>query len=489
MLNNALFQFFPWKNQWLKRNYSVSLFAEIGTTQDWVREVDCVVVKALSTIRPLAINGLASMATLRCLKRSMSVKNYYATCQDILSISKCIQEGSVARGLELMNRMHDPNGLNGQRGRNILFITSVFPSPLHGGGNRVLALLKNLSKRNKIFVVTTYSEKRDQKHEKFLSPYCEAILKISNDEWGQNGEQILEWLGGVQIDVVHYEWLKSLENYHRPLGDYHIFTFMECVSLRHFIDIQRDRGSSRKVREILPRMITSLKKELIDTLPMSAQVAVTEKDAKFLSELMPLRRYHVINTGYSFDDIELPEKYPEPQSMLFLGNYKHGPNVDAMYFFLEEIFPLIKREVANAKIYVVGPNMPRTVQRQFADPCIVFTGEVPDAREYIQRAEVCVAPLVSGAGMRGKLLDYAALRRAFVATEVAVAGLAFVDGVEFLLANSAQDFAQGTIHLLRDPALRQSLSERAYETARAVYDINKIGKLYERLYEDLERAR
>jgi glycosyltransferase involved in cell wall biosynthesis len=107
-------------------------------------------------------------------------------------------------------------------------------------------------------------------------------------------------------------------------------------------------------------------------------------------------------------------------------------------------------------------------------------------RPYIQKAAVCIAPLVSGAGLRGKVIEYAALRRPFVATSIAVEDLVFQDGRDFLRADAAQDFSQRIIGLLRDPERAREMAASAYETARSNYDTPRLVEFLERFYSYLE---
>ncbi len=451
----------------------------------YARLIDVAVASALLHLEPIASSGFIHLSRLKRIRRSLTtIDDYYEMCHNALTIDRHI---NTNMGMSNANRQisHFAYLKNGKK-RNILFITSEFPSPFHGGGKRVLNCIEILGKKNRIFLVTKYNESRDKQVENSIFAYCESVLKIPYKEWGDNHEQINKWLNRTKINVVHYEWPDSLKNFHKDLGDYHVFTYMESVSLRLLIDLQKSRYSSAQANLIFSQMIAAMKMELVDTSPMSALVAVTEKDAKFLQNLLPYNEYTVINTGFDFDSVELPERDPEPRTMAFIGNYRHYPNVDAMRFFLSEVFPLIKRDVPEARIYIVGPHAPEALRKRFTEPSIIFTGEVPDIRTFIQRVEVCVAPLVNGAGMRGKVLDYAALKRPFVATDIAMAGLAFVDREDYLMANTAEEFAQSSVRLMKEPALRKVLTEHAYKTAKTNYCFDRISEMYDQLYSNLE---
>ena len=100
----------------------------------------------------------------------------------------------------------------------------------------------------------------------------------------------------------------------------------------------------------------------------------------------------------------------------------------------------------------------------------MVTGYVDDIRPFIQKAAVCIAPLISGAGLRTKVVQYAALRRPSVVTPIAAEDLLFETDRELCVADGADSFARQVIALLRDPALAATIAERAYERAVREYD-------------------
>ena len=94
---------------------------------------------------------------------------------------------------------------------------------------------------------------------------------------------------------------------------------------------------------------------------------------------------------------------------------------------------VFEKEIPDVRIYLVGANPSEKITR-LADGQRIFivTGKVPDIRPYIQKASICIAPLITGAGLRGKVIEYAALHRTFVATALATTDLAFEDGLTII---------------------------------------------------------
>lgn len=370
--------------------------------------------------------------------------------------------------------------------RNILFITAEFPSPHHGGGNRVLNFIKVLSESNDIYLCTAYSAAEHEHNFSLIEPYCRRILTLPYGRFEGNQTRIRNWVGSTKIDVVHYEWPRSLENYDAELGRLQIFTYMEAVSLRLLMDMERIPPLSDAWIEKMEQLAYALLLEVVQASAMHARIAVTTKDAKFFEKIYPFQEYAILNHGLGFDEFSLPEVKSEPNTLVFVGNYLHYPNAEALDFFFNEIWGVICREVPDVKIYLVGTNPTEQMLRMADNRQIIVTGMVDDVREYIQKASVCIAPLISGAGLRGKVIEYAALRRPFVATSIASTDLAFRDGVDYFCADTAAEFSEKVIKLLKDENFACQMAARAYETARQNYDNHRLTGFLLSIYDYLE---
>ncbi len=405
---------------------------------------------------------------------------------NIVDVEKFIFKQNNGHIYPLIHASRLPIHLSQIRKRNILFITAEFPSPYHGGGNRVLNFIKTLSKDNNIYLCTAFLTQEHEHIFPSLAAYCRGILKIPFDRFGGNQDEIRKWLGAKTIDVVHYEWPRSLENYVAGLGKIQIFTFMEAVSLRLLMDMERLTPLSVIWLEKFEQLAYALWLEFVQAFKVDARIAVTEKDAKFFSHLYPFQEYSVLNHGLGFDEFTLPDIKAEPHTLVFVGNYLHYPNAEAMEFFFNEIWKNIRKGIPDVRIYVVGTNPTKELLRRADGKQIIITGAVTDVRPYIQKASVCIAPLISGTGLRGKVIEYAALRRPFVATSIASTDLIFKNGVDYFCADTALEFSNKIITLLKDPQLARRMAEAAYVAARKNYDNQRLTGFLLSLYEYLE---
>ena len=211
-------------------------------------------------------------------------------------------------------------------------------------------------------------------------------------------------------------------------------------------------------------------------------LAVSSEDAAAARDLLGLDRVDVVPNGVD-TSFFTPSLRPDDGSLLFTGRMNYGPNVDAVCYFVDEILPLVRREMPDTRLHVVGTDPPENV-RSLASEAVTVHGRVPDVRPYHERAAVIVVPIRQGGGTRLKVLEAAAAGKAIVSTSPGVEGLPFGHGREVLVADSPSDFASAVVALLRDAGLRAELGTRARAVACA-YDWSAIGKKCEGILEEL----
>jgi len=116
---------------------------------------------------------------------------------------------------------------------------------------------------------------------------------------------------------------------------------------------------------------------------------------------------------------------------------------------------------------------------------VTFTDFVPDLRVCLQRHAVFVAPIVSGAGLRGKILEALAMGKAVVATQRCVEGYPFAHGRELMIARTAKEFIDATVSLLIDPARRASLGKLGRAKVEQEFSFQGLTQAYEKLHAEL----
>ena len=175
----------------------------------------------------------------------------------------------------------------------------------------------------------------------------------------------------------------------------------------------------------------------------------------------------------------------EPDTILFLGNLRHIPNQEALDFFLSKVFPIVRDERPNAKLAVVGAQAPPGFEHRLVQPGVEFVGRVDDVREALNAYAVFVCPILSGSGVRVKLLEAFAAGIPVVSTRIGAEGLA-EPGADFLeIADQPAPFAQHVSTLLSDPERGRAMAQRARREVEQQWDMAILTKRLEQHYRDI----
>jgi glycosyltransferase involved in cell wall biosynthesis len=174
------------------------------------------------------------------------------------------------------------------------------------------------------------------------------------------------------------------------------------------------------------------------------------------------------------DIVENPARNRTKPIVLFVGNCAGGrssPNVDAVMFFLSDIWPKILQAVPDAEFHLVGTASELVRRMAAAAPRVRLRGFVDELADVYAESAVSVAPIRFGTGTRIKILEAFAYACPVVSTLPGAEGIAAVPGREIELAAGAADFAQRTISLLRDGALAECVGQGGHALALAKYDV------------------
>lgn len=162
--------------------------------------------------------------------------------------------------------------------------------------------------------------------------------------------------------------------------------------------------------------------------------------------------------------------FRERRDICFLGGYAHPPNVDAMVYFRDEIFPLLRKADPSLKFIIAGAN-PTPDVLNLASEHIEVTGMIDDLRDLFDKVRVFVCPLRFGAGMKGKILSAMAYGVPVVSTSVGTEGIMAEDGIHLLVADTPAEIAAACLRLYRDEALWYRLSSKGEDLVRSTYSM------------------
>lgn len=180
---------------------------------------------------------------------------------------------------------------------------------------------------------------------------------------------------------------------------------------------------------------------------------------------------------------------PEPHTLVFTGSMDWLPNEDAIQYFVEQVLPRIRASVPDVSLVVVGRNPSSgLVELSRRQPSIVVTGRVDDVRRFMERAAVYIVPIRIGGGTRLKIFEAMAMERPVVSTTVGAEGLPVQDGVELLIADTPDSFADAVIRALTDHEFARGLSDRAARSVRDNFGWHRVAATFTDLCERAQRS-
>jgi glycosyltransferase involved in cell wall biosynthesis len=218
-----------------------------------------------------------------------------------------------------------------------------------------------------------------------------------------------------------------------------------------------------------------------------AIVPITAGDAESFRALGGSRPMHVLPGGVDVDAAPIERVHELANAVGFLGSLDYLPNVEAVQWLANELRPQLP---ASVKLHVAGSRAAESLRPYLESRGVIFLGDVPSARTFLESMGVVVAPIFSGGGMRIKILEALVMGKAVVATSIGAEGLDVVDGQHLVIANDARSFAAAIESLLREPSRAEQMGHEARTLVLRRYSADALATGLLAFYEQLtQRAR
>jgi glycosyltransferase involved in cell wall biosynthesis len=289
-------------------------------------------------------------------------------------------------------------------------------------------------------------------------------------------------LGRWRPDLVQFEFLITTAlvpaltpSTPRLLVD-HDSTLRPIESFRHLPPLVR-----RPLRRLDDRAWTQLAGRAARTIEIA--VVFTERDRRSRDSAL-FHNVHVVPLLVPARAAPMDAVGAAPPSVLFTGYYRHPPNADAAGWLVDEIFPRVRARHPDARLLLVGAELPESIASRAGDG-IDVVGGVEDVQPYLDRAAVVAAPLRTGGGTRVKVLEALGAGKAVVATPLAADGIDAPHGEAIVVASSSDQLADEIAALLADPSRRARIGAAAYAWASTALDARRTAEHFERIYEAL----
>jgi glycosyltransferase involved in cell wall biosynthesis len=301
-------------------------------------------------------------------------------------------------------------------------------------------------------------------------------------------DKIRQLTNRVEFDIVQIEhgmmglYLEALPTRLRKRAVW-MLSDIDFIKYQRIARIERSRFARTRAR-FHAAMLRRWQPRLARSFGLC--LTMTEVDRDLILAADSSLRVEVSVSGVDTSQFRPVADESDNAELLFVGNMRYEPNVDAMVYFCREVLPVIRRQVADATLRIVGINPGQSV-KELEGNGVIVTGGVPDVVPYYKGARVCVVPLRAGSGIRAKITEAMALGRPVVSTSLGCEGLNVTDGQDILIADDSMAFAEQTVRLLKDSALRARIAANARQKVMALYDWDVIAAQLLKRFETLAR--
>mgnify|MGYP000299208559 CR=1 FL=1 len=381
----------------------------------------------------------------------------------------------------------------------VLFVAPRFPyPPLQGDRLRAYELLRQLHQRHTITLVapdqpgaeqhaanicTTWQPVAQSRLAAFIRTaaaipssrplqvayLCSSALRATVRELLQTGN----------YDILHLHTARVA-----PVADGTtlpaVVDFIDPLSLNMRRRAEREHGLAQLLFAAESQRMANYEQQLLTKL--ASAVLVSAADRAILGNHP---RLYVIPLGVDLQRFRYSETERDPATIIFSGRMAYFPNADAAQFLARDIFPLVRAQVPNVQLRIVGADPPAAIQELTLLPGVQVTGYVADLAGELQRATIAAAPLRAGTGMQIKVLEAMACGLPVVATRQVLAGVAAQHGQHALQGETAAQLAAAMVQLIQQPALRVQLARAAHRLVEELYTWERAADAFEHLYQSI----
>ena len=361
--------------------------------------------------------------------------------------------------------------------RQVLVIDALTPTPDHDSGSLRLVNLMRLLREQGMHVVFLPANREH------AGPYTQDLQQLGVEAWyAPFARRAPAWLRehGHRFDSVlacrHYiarEFLPLLRR-HAPQAR----VIFDTVDL-HYLREQRaaefagDAGLLRAAARTRAAELDVIARSDITLVVSAAERELLARDAPRATVEVLSNLHQLAGTG---------EAFAQRRDLVFVGGFRHPPNVDAVRWFVRDIFPLLRAQLPELQFHCIGSHVPPEITTLAAQAGVHVHGHVPDITPYMDGCRVAIAPLRYGAGVKGKVNLSMAHGQPVVATTCAAEGMHLVDGHDVLLADTAGAFATAILRLYQDKSLWNTLSANGLDNVARHFSLDAARDVLQRLF-------
>lgn len=266
------------------------------------------------------------------------------------------------------------------------------------------------------------------------------------------------------------------------LAPYKSATSLPFIVRVHNVEHEIWKGVANETTSVLKKIYLTITIRQLDFFEKQAasladgMIFLSGEDASWFQQHCMLPPYIVSPTAFNLKTAaSYRSSVGDSQTLVHIASMDWMPNVQALDWFLEQVWPLVKLTAPLAKLKLAGKKMPEKY-RLLNDPDIQVLGFVDDVYSFMASGSIMIVPLFSGSGIRIKIIEGMVMGKAMVVTSKAIQGLELLPGHDVLVADEPDDFARAVSLLLHDELWRNRLGQAAAQTAETRFDLAKTSR-------------
>lgn len=403
--------------------------------------------------------------------------------------------------------------------RNILWLSHLLPYPPKGGVlQRSYNLIKETSKRHNITLLAFNQRNLCSSVEdleegiRHLSQFCNVInvMPIATEaskfsklkllakgllpgrtytvSWLESKaykEKLSEVLASKEFDAIHVDtislapYVMHLKEYKKVLNHHNIESLMMLRRAENETNILKKIYFFQEGKKLINYERKACKE-------FNLNITCSDLDAERLNNIVPGIRSMGIPNGVDLDyfsPLDLPIKQ---KSIVFAGGLSWYPNLDAMTFFMTQVWPKLVQEIPDVSMTIIGRSPPAwMLQLQDKYKNLTVTGFVDDVRPYIAEAYLYVCPIRDGGGTKLKVLDALAMGKLLIANPIACEGISVENNKNVIFAATPDEYIAAIKEAFENPVSTQRIARNAHELIKARYNFKSIGESLSNAFDEV----
>jgi glycosyltransferase involved in cell wall biosynthesis len=391
---------------------------------------------------------------------------------------------------------------------NVLLLTQVLPYPPDSGPKiKTWSTIKYLAQRHDVTLASFVrgDQSDDVAH---LRRYCQAVHAVPmergvvrdglamvrslltgqpwmmvRDDRSMMRRLVDQLMVETSFDVVHADQLNMAQYATRARTTFKVLDAHNALWLLYKrLAATMQSGPKKWLLERDWRLLRRYEGEVVRGF--DAVLAVTGEDKGALLEAASVEReIMVIPIAADTEVVKPVARRPGANHILHIGTMYWPPNIDAIRWFVHEVYPLIRQRRPDVQFDVVGARPPQEIVALNGDDMGVdVTGYVDDPTPYLEQAALMVVPLRAGGGMRVKILNAWAQGIPVVSTTLGCEGIAATPGQDILIGDTPEEFAAAALSLLNDSDLAERMATQARHTVVEKYDYRQACRPLDDVY-------